>query len=193
MRKVALSIGQYKFLKVLDASGGADEHANAVVMFILTKIKKFRLRKPWESLTPDEGSRAMIASLNTTIRRKLVEAIENTARDRAMRLANPHNVAEVMDGMESPALVDNGDLQRLIEHLGDEETIDRIAMRCPAKCIFALEEVIKQQIGAVASGQELVAYEDLRPDLRGKISPEVHSLCIARIVREIEEFTLMVE
>lgn len=190
MQKIGMECARQGWIKTFEQTCGSDNFISTTAYFILERSNRFNLRRPWEDLSDREGSLALIATMNTVTYRRAMEQIRTDKSRREVLVSEHDTSAERMDNIPATD-VDNDDLRRLIDHLSEEETIDRIAMRCPGD-VFALEELIKNQVADVAAGRELVAYEDLRPDLRGRISTESHSLCTSRIVREIEEFTSMV-
>lgn len=186
MMLVAMNLARHRWIEKLDAGDGADSAVSAISYFISQRSDRYSLRVPWESLSDAEGGLALVKSVNTTVFRKGIELILRSKRLDSEEIPE-QNSAEAMDQFAAAPDVDDGHLQRMVQHLQSEECQDRICMKVPGD-IFLIEEVVLQQISNVASGRELVGYEDLRPDLRSHVGPEQFSLLTARVVRAAEEF-----
>lgn len=188
LHKVCLSVAQHGLLRVLDAGSGADEVVNRITEFICSRVDRFNLRKPWGSLSPDEGSRAMISSFNTAIYRKFVEEIESTKRDRKQKMANPNDAAEALDSIPAPARNIGPEMEKLAETLSSEEAMEVILRSYPFDDILSGESIALAQQSALLSRGELLRFDELDASLQGKSTEEAHSLVTSRLTRFVRAY-----
>lgn len=188
LHKVCLSVAQHGLLRVLDAGSGADEVVNRITEFICSRVDRFNLRKPWGSLSPDEGSRAMISSFNTAIYRKMAEEIESTKRDRKQKMANPNDAAEALDSIPAPAGNIGPEFERLAEKLSDEETLEVLLRSYPFNDILMGESILLQQQSALLTRGELLGFDELDESLQAKCTPEAHALVTTRLTRFVHDY-----